>query len=65
MLEDMQVLCDLEIDISESRSTWQQVRTLLADCFQSNSISQYSHQGPKGLGKTKSEIRQWYKDNTY
>ena len=35
-MDDVQVLCDLEIDMAEARSTWQQVKSLfLADCWQS------------------------------
>ena len=48
-MDDVQVLCDLEIDMAEARSTWQQVKSLfLADCLQSIQ-SNTSNPGRKGV----------------
>ena len=47
-MDDVQVLCDLEINMAEARSTWQQVKSLLADCLQSN--SKQPHPIPDGKG---------------
>ena len=48
-MDDVQVLCDLEIDMAEARSTWQQVKSLfLADCLQSK--SKQPHPIPDGKG---------------
>ena len=48
-MDDVQVLCDLEIDMAEARSTWQQAKSLfLADCLQSN--SKQPHPIPDGKG---------------
>ena len=62
LLADVQVLCDLEIDTAESRSTWQQVKNLLAGLLQSNA-PRPTH-GQKGPGKTKSAFQRWHKENT-
>ena len=63
-MDDVQVLCDLEIDMAETRSTWQQVKSLLADCLQSNSNPPRPIPDGKGPGKTKSALRLWYLDVT-